>query len=61
MDKESFIDLIDHYVAGTLSKEGWQQLKHALDDPANGFLLPKHGPDALSTSGGEASQARATY
>ena len=34
---------------------------NALDDPANGFLLPKHGPDALSTSGGEASQARATY
>ncbi|MGN6491903.1 MAG: FecR family protein [Agriterribacter sp.] len=35
MDKESFIDLIDNYVAGTLTKEGWQQLKHALDDPAN--------------------------
>lgn len=35
MDKESFIDLIDHYVAGTLTKEGWQQLKHALEDPVN--------------------------
>ncbi len=33
----------------------------ALDDPARGFHLPRHSRDALSTSGGEASQARATY
>ncbi len=33
MDKSKFIDLIDNYVAGTLSGEGWKQLKDALDDP----------------------------
>ncbi|MBX2922689.1 MAG: FecR domain-containing protein [Chitinophagaceae bacterium] len=35
MDKSKFTDLIDNYVAGTLSKEGWKQLKDALDDPEN--------------------------
>ena len=35
MDKSKFIDLIDNYVAGTLSPEGWKQLKAALDDPEN--------------------------
>lgn len=35
MDKSKFIDLIGNYVTGTLSHEGWKQLKHALDDPEN--------------------------
>lgn len=35
MDKSRFIYLIDNYAAGTLSKEGWDQLKYALDDPEN--------------------------
>lgn len=35
MDKSKFIDLIDSYVAGTLSGEEWTQLKDALDDPEN--------------------------
>ncbi|MBN8860438.1 MAG: FecR domain-containing protein [Sphingobacteriales bacterium] len=35
MDKSKFIDLIDHYVSGTLSGEGWKQLKDALNDAEN--------------------------
>lgn len=35
MDKSKFIDLIDHYVAGTLSGEERKQLKEALNDPEN--------------------------
>lgn len=35
MDKVRFIDLIDNYVTGTLTKEEWMQLRKALEDPEN--------------------------